>query len=811
MLAGADAVVTIKVLADPVSGLANKRWERIVGKLEAAASFGAQVLGAREGTVEAVIEAHAPDAAQLLVVDRSMAKAVTEDALRRGITVAWPGPEPRGALRSIALPYTGSPRSLLGPLNWLRTHCEIGEVRALALDGRHSGGIAAAEELLGLPFAVRSEPLPDDARSLSALRSHLIDTGTDLVAVAAPAGPELWASLVLLSEAGVPCPVLLSPEGRGLLHLRPELQCTDFVPVGGELRAGVVRVDAFGRVRRLDDESVSIVLDGHVTHEAVVTRGELRIPRTPATVLGIGEPGKPGSTGLRAAGGVLSLAGDPIRLVLAGSPLPPPAVGTRTWVLRMHEGPAPSALRRPGVHGVLDGSSVLDDGSPDDLPDSSGPAHLERVRRRLAWLGAPMVDGPAPPTDPSLGERLRVLAGARTTRATLENLYLDNEEARLSLLSALENAGCSIWMQTFMFEDDAVGAAVAEALLAAADRGVQVLLLVDSVFTGHGTLGRTNPALAALDAHATAQVLAARPVSEILDFRRREHRKLLIIDGARARISGRNIGAPYYTGFREVALTAESPTRTVPWLDAGADMTGEAVGEAGKAFCEAWQAAGGESLPVFHTTGGAARCHLVLHQSLSDAFTLEAYRVLLESAQRTVTLVNTFPVSFELQRVLLSLLERGVALRFLVGNVRPLHGDRVPFPGEPFRELANRVVHGRLDPLARAGADVRALVLPWREPWDPALTRVLPHVHAKLLTVDGEVSTVGSANLDIAASYWDNEALLVVEDASFTARLDLKLDALFAGSEPFDVHDTHWQALAAARKEISLYWPSWAT
>ena len=147
-------------------------------------------------------------------------------------------------------------------------------------------------------------------------------------------------------------------------------------------------------------------------------------------------------------------------------------------------------------------------------------------------------------------------------------------------------------------------------------------------------------------------------------------------------------------------------------------------------------------------------------------------------------------------------------MRVLVGNVRPLFGDRQPFAGGNVLELANEVIHGRLDTLVRAGAAVHEYSAPLRPGWDPALGRVLPHVHAKLLSVDGERYSVGSANLDITAAYWESEVLLLVEDADATAALDAQLDALFEDSPRLDADAGDWRHRADRRQWLSRNWPS---
>jgi cardiolipin synthase len=812
-LLGEGATIALTVVIEPPPGSGPARWRALLERLDAAEAWGRELVA--PGTaVEAVVEADGRVQADLAAIGPSLPRALSEAALAVGAAVLWAGPGPGGGAANIALPYTGSARALVPPLAWFDRHPgSVTALRAVALDADARpvpDDLPGA--LLSLPAPFTHEGLPPEGSRFSALRAHLAASGTDLVAVLAPSGAESWPALLMLHEAGLPCPLLLIPGDRGLVDLAPRLEMTDLLELDGRWLGGVVRVDGIGRIVRVDGEELSAIADGAVLETVPVTRGAIHLSPSRRDAVGLSPTAEAAS--LEAAGQILRLPGRPIHLFLPGDEDRPSPAEARRWVVHFAGGPGPEALRGTGAHGVLDGDALLGDGADDDLPVAAHVARLERVRRRLALHGGPVIGAPPPPRDRSRGERLRVLAGAHRVHADILGLHLDNEGARAGLLALLDGATRSIWLQTYMFEDDPVGRAVAASLRAAADRGVQVCLLVDAVFSGYGVLGRPSPVLAELDAHPSASLRVSQPVRELRDLRRREHRKLLIIDGEIARVSGRNIGAPYYTGWGEVALGPDTPIREVPWLDASVDVRGGVVSEAARSFAASWAASGGEQLAldgVPPDDEGAQPCHLVLHESLADAFTLEAYRVLLESAQRTVTLVNTFPVQFELQRVLLGILARGVELRFLVGNVRPLHGARVPFPGEPYRQLATDVVHGRLDPLARAGADVREFVLPWRRPWDPVLDRVLPHVHAKLLTVDGEVATLGSANLDIAASYWDNEALLVIEDPGFCARLDKKLDVLFQGSHPFDPADEAWQERAAQREGISRRWPGWTT
>jgi phosphatidylserine/phosphatidylglycerophosphate/cardiolipin synthase-like enzyme len=79
-------------------------------------------------------------------------------------------------------------------------------------------------------------------------------------------------------------------------------------------------------------------------------------------------------------------------------------------------------------------------------------------------------------------------------------------------------------------------------------------------------------------------------------------------------------------------------------------------------------------------------------------------------------------------------------------------------------------------------------------------------VHAKALSADGVACAIGSANLDITASYWESEVLLVVEDPPVARALEARVDQLIAASERVDRDDPEWQATALRRQWLRR-WP----
>jgi putative cardiolipin synthase len=143
------------------------------------------------------------------------------------------------------------------------------------------------------------------------------------------------------------------------------------------------------------------------------------------------------------------------------------------------------------------------------------------------------------------------------------------EEALLWRLRAIDSATVSIAMETFLWKPDRSGLRVLSRLLATADRGVQVRVLLDDSFTMHEDL-----VLHALDEHPSIEFriynpyahrqddMVLRQLFNLGDFSRvnhRMHNKALVVDGQAAIVGGRNIGDEYFGyddsfNFRDMEL-----------------------------------------------------------------------------------------------------------------------------------------------------------------------------------------------------------------------------------------------------------------
>jgi cardiolipin synthase C len=147
-------------------------------------------------------------------------------------------------------------------------------------------------------------------------------------------------------------------------------------------------------------------------------------------------------------------------------------------------------------------------------------------------------------------------------------------DALMSRISLADHAAHSIDLQYYIFENDEVGRLVAQRLLAAADRGVRVRMLLDDI-----DLSNEDRLLNALDAHPNIEIRLFNPfrtrspstLSKIAQFvlegrrlNRRMHNKSFVVDDMAAIVGGRNIGNSYFdagdqTNFRDLDVLALGP------------------------------------------------------------------------------------------------------------------------------------------------------------------------------------------------------------------------------------------------------------
>lgn len=420
-------------------------------------------------------------------------------------------------------------------------------------------------------------------------------------------------------------------------------------------------------------------------------------------------------------------------------------------------------------------------------------------------------------TDP-ITWRLDQATGTRLVFGNRFHAELDNARARTRLFELIDGARSSIHLQFYQLRPSDFSEQLVVALIHRARAGVRVRLMVDALYSDEGVLGRQNPLLRSLEVEANAEVLALSPIGsrhevDVSRLKQRDHRKLAIIDGCRALVSGRNAADVYYRSFVELPIHDHTPHQRIPWLDAHIEIAGPLVDEVQRCFLATWIAQGGgppSDLAELHpklAPAGPSAGRLVVHHGLADANGLAMYEAMLDVATDHVIIVNDYPIVSTLERAILRLLARGVRVDLLTGSAAARRDDGSMFPAHIHRILFEHMVKARLEPLMLAGVNIYEYTTAPAPNVVARGGRVRPYVHAKILSTDGRVCSIGSANLDATASFWESEANVVVEDPAFVAELEAQLLELIAGSLLLDPESEYWKRERAQRAVVGTLWP----
>ena len=312
------------------------------------------------------------------------------------------------------------------------------------------------------------------------------------------------------------------------------------------------------------------------------------------------------------------------------------------------------------------------------------------------------------------------------------------------MLAAVEAARERVHVESYVVRNDRVGGRFLELLAERARQGVEVRLLFDAV----GSRWLDALAVDALRG-AGADVVAFNPLSRLYPHwapRRRDHRKLLIVDGDIAFTGGLNLGDEYDAGVEDTSAARG-------WRDTHLAIRGPAVRDLGAVFLESWFRAGGTDLP-WHTLlsekprhAGSVRCAVLPD---GPVYRRRGVRDLLVSAlDRAEETARFTSAYFAPDRVLLEALERTAE-----------RGVRVELI------LAGRTDHGWLRRASRAsiGALLRRGVVVYE--YGAAM------LHAKSAVFDRRLAVVGSSNLDRQSLRHNYEVNLVFVGSDVPGRID---------------------------------------
>ncbi|MVW79854.1 cardiolipin synthase ClsB [Bordetella sp. 02P26C-1] len=308
--------------------------------------------------------------------------------------------------------------------------------------------------------------------------------------------------------------------------------------------------------------------------------------------------------------------------------------------------------------------------------------------------------------------------------------------------AAIDQAQREVLLETFILYDDPVGRSLQKKLVAAAQRGVKVVILID----GYGSDPLTKEFIDEL-VGVGVRVHVFDPRPRLMGMRvhlfRRMHRKLVVIDDELSFVGGINFSEDHLVEYGDQAKQ-----------DYAVRIRGP-LSQNIAAFMRA--TVQGKRLPIARGLGplptedGAGR--LVVRDNQKHRKDIERmYRTCLRGARSDVLIANAyfFP-GYRLLRELAKAARRGVRVRLVL-------------QGEPDMRIARFAATMLYDYLIDSGVEIYEYC---RRP-----------LHAKVACFDDDWVTVGSSNLDPFSLALNLEANVVVRDRKLNTALRQRVDRL---------------------------------
>ena len=319
-----------------------------------------------------------------------------------------------------------------------------------------------------------------------------------------------------------------------------------------------------------------------------------------------------------------------------------------------------------------------------------------------------------------------------------------------ALIAAIDAAVLDVRVENYIFEADATGNRIADALKRAAQRGVAVRVLVDGVGSW-----RTPTAFFEKLRASGVKLLIFRPVLKWFSFRRshlrRVHRKIALVDGKVGFVGGINLIDDLNDSLSEY-----------PRYDYAVQVEGPLLADIYPSVHHLWRwvallhlrqkDVGDRPVPVNSAPVGTHSAAFVVRDSVRHRRSIERmYNHAIKHAHSSVLLVCPyFLPGRHLRRVLIAAAKRGVKITILLQG-RADHR---------LLQMATRALYAQLLGAGIALCEYEKSML-----------------HGKVAVIDDEWATVGSSNLDPFSLFLNREANVVVMDKGVARELRASVTA----------------------------------
>ena len=332
-----------------------------------------------------------------------------------------------------------------------------------------------------------------------------------------------------------------------------------------------------------------------------------------------------------------------------------------------------------------------------------------------------------------------------------------------ALLAEIDQATTEIYLETYIFANDATSAQVQAALISAAARGVQVRVIVDWIGCG----GKRSELLVKEFTESGVECRCFNPW-----FKRglaRTHRKMCVFDRRVALVGGLNIIDDL------VADDGSGKLLEFPRWDFAVRVIGGLVDHVHLEIEAQWWRLGKLDLKsrlqlmrklrqdAFSRSHQPVQAAFVVRDNLRNRSTIQrAYLHALGMARKRAILANPyFAPGRKFRSALISAASRGVDVTLLIGV------------GE-FR-LQDAVAHSFYPKLLQHGVKI--------------VEYKKTQLHAKVAVIDHDWATVGSSNFDGLSLFLNQEANVVIRDQGFASILIAHLEQGIVDGVPVNAKD----------------------
>jgi cardiolipin synthase len=364
---------------------------------------------------------------------------------------------------------------------------------------------------------------------------------------------------------------------------------------------------------------------------------------------------------------------------------------------------------------------------------------------------------------------LEGIIGVPATEGNLVDVLVNGDRIFPAMLEAIAEARRTIDLLTFVYWRGSIGTRFADALSEKARSGVRVRVLLDA--WGASSI---DPALVSEMEEAGVRLRWFRPLRRLQPTKvnHRTHRKVMIVDEATG-----------FTGGVGIADEWCGDARTEDeWRDTHFRVRGPAVDGLRAAFLDNWLETEPEvfdvSIDRFPDQPQPGRTVIQCVRGASELGWTDMSTLLLallQLAEERIRITTAYFVpDDQLIECLGAASDSGVTVEILLPG---------PHADKRFVKLAGEAVYHRL--LERG-------VRIWQ--YQPSM------LHAKIMTVDGLVANVGSANFNARSTELDEEINLVALDPDLVGLLDRQFDEDLGRSE--EIQPGRWEDRSIGRRVL---------